>query len=232
VGHAVRDDHPDGVHFVPLAAIGEPRLVAAAIAEYLGIRVEGTRSALDALADHFASRRALLIVDNLEQVSAVGPDLAALLERAPELTILATSRHALRVRGEQEHLVGPLEVPAASASLDEVAATSGARLFTARAREVHARFALTADNAPAVAELCRRLDGLPLALELAAARVRLLSPAVLLQRLGDHLDLGSTRTDLPPRQRTLRATIDWSHQLLDERERALFARFSVFRGVR
>lgn len=228
VAEAVRAEYPDGVHFVPLAAITEPRLVAPAIAERLGVRVEGTRGPFDAVADHFATRRALLVLDNLEQVSAVGPELAALLERTPGLAVLATSRHPLRVRGEQEHLVGPLAVPAATATFEEIGGAPACALFVARARDVDAAFALTEDNAGDIAELCRRLDGLPLALELAAARVRLLRPAVLLRRIGDHLDLESGRADLPERQRTLRATIDWSHGFLDAAERSLFARFSVF----
>jgi len=230
VARAVRDDYPDGVSFVPLAAVVEPRLVADTIAERLGVRLEGARDAPHALADHFAARRALLVLDNLEQVIAAGADLAALLERAPNLAMLVTSRRPLRVRGEQEQLLGPLAVPPPGATADEVAASAAVQLFVDRAIDVHAGFALTAGNAEDVAELCRRLDGLPLALEIAAARVRLLSPEALLRRLAGHLDLGSGRTDLPERQRTLRATIDWSYDLLDERERSMFCRFSVFAG--
>jgi len=230
VAHALGDAYPDGVHFVPLAAVVEPRLVAGTIAERLGVRLEGTRDPRTALADHFAARRALLILDNLEQVINAGPDLTALLEHARDLAILVTSRRPLRVRGEQEQLVGPLALPAPGASTGEVSTSPAVQLFVDRASDVHAGFALDAGNAEAVAELCRRLDGSPLALELAAARVRLLTPDTLLRRLGGHLDLRSGRTDLPERQRTLRATIDWSYDLLDERERAVFSRFSVFAG--
>ena len=230
LANAVRDDHPDGVHFVPLAAIVAPRLVAGAVADRLGLRLEGTRSALDALGDHFAARRALLVLDNFEQVTAAGPDIVTLLQRAPSLTVVVTSRHPLRVEGEREQVVGALTVPAPDAGYEAIAAAPAVQLFVDRATDSDAAFALNDDTADDVAELCRRLDGLPLALELAAARVRLLRPAALLRRLSGHLDLRSGRSDLPARQQTLRATIDWSHDLLDEAERSLFARFSVFAG--
>jgi predicted ATPase len=155
------------------------------------VRLEGSRDATDALAAHFGTRRVLLVLDNFEQVIAAGPELKTLLERAPNLAMLVTSRRPLRVQGEQEQQVGPLAMPPHGATVDEVRASAAVQLFVDRARDVRAGFALTAANAEAIADLCRRLDGLPLALELAAARVRLLTPEALLRRLGGHLDLRS-----------------------------------------
>ena len=170
----------------------------------------------------------LLVLDNLEQVVAARTDLAALLGRAPGLQVLATSRQALRTAGEREVPVGPLPVPATGDPVDAVGAAASVRMFVDRARARDHTFALTDDNTDVVAELCRRLDGLPLALELAAAHLRLFGPAGLLERLRNPLDLPATGMDLPARQRTLRATLDYSHDLLTEPERRLFARMAVF----
>ena len=226
----------DGVWFVDLAPVTDPAQVPDAIAAALGIRPEGTRPLLDLLVDRLQDRRVLLVLDNFEQVLPAAPQLARLLAASPGVTVLVTSRTVLRLRGEQEVPLAPLEVPAGGAADVEVVARSAAvRLFVARAREVRPGFALTAGNAAAVAELCRRLDGIPLALELAAAQLRLLTPAVLLRRLGERLDrsldLAAGPVDLPSRQRTLRATVEWSHSLLGEAERALLARLSVFAGA-
>jgi predicted ATPase len=213
----------DGVWFVDLAPVTDPAQVPVAIAAALGVRPEGTAPLLDLLTDRLQGRRVLLVLDNFEQVLGAAPGVAALLAACPEVTVLVTSRTVLRLRGERE-------VPLAS--LPDAAAVE---LFVARAREVRPDFELTAPNAAAVAELCRRLDGIPLALELAAAQLRLLPPAVLLRRLGDRLDrsldLAAGPVDLPSRQRTLRATVEWSHSLLGPAERALLARLSVFAGA-
>ena len=168
---------------------------------------------MDVLVEHFADAPTLLVLDNLEQVVGVAPDLDRLLASCSGLAILVTSRTALRLRSEREYPVGALTVPAFAhrPGMDQLAALPAVRLFVDRAQAVRYDFALTDDNAMAVAEICRRLDGLPLAIELAAARSRLLDPAALLARLGRRLDaLGSGPVDLPERQRTLRATVEWS----------------------
>jgi predicted ATPase len=173
----------------------------------------------------------LLVLDNLEQLVGVAPELAQLLERCPGLEILATSRTVLRLRAEREYPVAPLTVPAFSEppAIEALATLPAVRLFVDRARAVRYDFALTEDNRLAVVEICRRLDGLPLAIELAAARTRLLEPNALLARLGSRLDaLGSGPVDLPERQRTLRATVEWSVGLLDEAEQRMVATLSVF----
>lgn len=231
VGRELAGSYRDGVHFVPLAPVTDPGLVVRTIADRLAVRVEGARSVRDAVIDHLRRQEVLLLLDNLEQVVEAGIDLAELLGRCSEVRILATSRQALRLHGEHEVPVAPLPLPDPRASLDQLAAEPAVRLFVDRARAVSAGFVLTEDSAPVVARLCHRLDGLPLAIELAAARVRLLSPAALLERLTSRLDvLAGGGPDLPERQRTLRTTLDWSYRLLDERERALFARLSVFAG--
>ncbi|MPZ49397.1 MAG: hypothetical protein GEU75_08895 [Dehalococcoidia bacterium] len=193
--------------------------------------MEGTRAPLDVLAEHLADSSTLLVLDSLEQVVGVGPELDELLTRCADLKILATSRTVLRLRAEHEYPVGPLTVPMfpQRPSIDELASLSAVALFVDRARAVRRDFALNEDNALAVVEICRCLDGLPLAIELAAARVRLLDPTALLARLGTSLDaLGAGPVDLPERQRTLRATIEWSTGLLDDAERDMLAALSVF----
>lgn len=218
------------VFYAPLADVSSPDLVMPTLADALGIKELSGRSALETVVSYFGSSRAMLVLDNLEQVIAVAPELSRLIERATGLQVLTTSRQALRIRGEHEVLIGPLATPGADRELDEIARSPAVRLFVDRARALGARFELTSGNAVAVAELCRRLDGLPLAVELVAARVRLLPPRDLARRLGTVLDLPGAMTDLPERQRTLRATLDWSHGLLDAGERTLFARLGVFGG--
>jgi predicted ATPase len=174
----------------------------------------------------------LLVLDNCEQVVEAGPQVRTLLQAAPGLQVLATSRVALRLRGEKRVAVPPLTLPVQEATvLEQLAHVEAVRLFVERARDVDAHFALTADNARAVAEICVRLDGLPLALELAAARVQLLPPETLLPRLARRLGLLTEGPrDVPARQQTLRATIDWSYQLLTPGEQQLFQRLAVFQG--
>jgi predicted ATPase/class 3 adenylate cyclase len=221
-------DQADGATFVALSTITDPDLVTSAIATTLGLPDAGGRPLRDRLVDQLRDRQHLLVLDNFEQVAAAAPLLSDLLREAPRLRILVSSRVALRISGEQEYPVPPLELPTGP---DEIAANEAVRLFVERARAVRPDFELDDSNAGAVAEIVSRLDGLPLAIELAAARSRLLSPGAMLPRLERRLDLlaGGMR-DLPERQQTLRGAIAWSHDLLDPPERRLFARFAVFVG--
>ncbi len=224
----------DGVWWVPLAAVSDPSLVAQAIATALGLREVAGEPLLETIGEHLRTRRVLLLLDNLEQVIDAAPLLADLLNTAPQLQILATSRTPLRIRAEQEFSVAPLAVPAraqGSASLDTARASPAVRLFVERAQAVKPGFMLDATNVDDVAAICGRLDGLPLAIELAAARIRILPPRQLLARLDERLKIltGGNR-DLPPRQQTLRAAIEWSYDLLCTEEQALFARLAVFTG--
>jgi predicted ATPase len=206
----------DGAAFVDLSAVADPLLVPDDIAAALGMVVQGRERPLDALGRRLAGRNMLIVVDNFEQVLGAAPMLADLLQRAPELHLLVTSRVVLRVRGEQEWMVAPLaEAPAV-------------RLLVERIRDIQPGFELTSENAQAVAELCRRLDGLPLALELAASWMRLLTPDQLLNGLYDRLDRPGALADLPGRQQTLTDTIEWSYDLLPPPAQQLLARLSVF----
>jgi predicted ATPase len=217
--------------FVPLASVEEPDLVLPRIAAAVGAVVEGTRTPLAALLEHFADDPFLLVLDNLEQVVAAAPDLDRLLTACPALKVLTTSRTVLRLRAEREYPVTPLSVPdfPGTPSISEASLLPAVQLFVDRAQAVNYHFELTDENAAAVVEICRRLDGLPLAIELAAARIRLLDPVALLARLENVLDaLGTGPIDLPERQRSLRATIEWSVSLLDEDERKLMAALSAF----
>jgi predicted ATPase/class 3 adenylate cyclase len=219
VAHAVQDDFPGGVVFVSLAAVTDPLLVLSTVAECLGVRREADVPLLEAAAAAIGEQRTLLVLDNFEQVVGAAADLAALLDRSRAAVALVTSRRELRLRTERRYRVTPL------------GEKSAIDLFAERAASVRPGFALSEANSAAIAEICRRLDGLPLAIELAAARVRLLSPSALLARLADQLDVvGGGPVDMPVRHRTLRAATDWSHDLLDRHERAVFARLSVFAG--
>jgi predicted ATPase len=231
VGERLDDRYPAGAVFVPLASVAEPELVLVSIASAVGADVARTQSPLDALVEHFGDTPVLLVLDNLERLVAAARDLEGVLTRCPGVKILATSRIALRLRGEREYPVPALTLPSASGDLrvEELASSPAIELFVDRARAVRPDFALTAENARAVAEICRRLEGVPLAIELAAARTRLLDPDALLARLEASLDAtGTGPVDLPERQRTLRATIDWSVGLLDETERAMLSTLAVF----
>ncbi len=222
----------NGVAFVSLAPIADPTIVLLTIARALGVPEAPGQPIGAALADALRGRDLLLVLDNLEHLPAAAPLVADLLAAAAPVTALVTSRAPLRVRGERLHDVAPLAVPAPPfPSLDALARYEAVRLFMERAGEVARDVALTHETAPVVAEICRRLDGLPLAIELAAARARVLSPHDLLARLPDVLaHATSAARDLPERQRTLRATLAWSYALLNADERALFARLSVFVG--
>jgi predicted ATPase/DNA-binding SARP family transcriptional activator len=222
----------DGAVFVDLAPVADPALLATTIAVALEVE-EGDRAAADALADHLRDRSILLLLDNFEHLLPGAPLVSELLATAPRMAVLATSRAPLRLRGEHEYSVSPLEPPSrgAAPTFEELAANDAVRLFVTRLRAVDPAFELTEKGAPDVAEICRRLDGLPLAIELAAARGKLLPPSRMVQRLEQALDVltGGAR-DLPSRQQTLRATLDWSYALLSEPERVLLARLAVFSG--
>jgi predicted ATPase len=231
VGERLADRYPLRTAFVPLAAVAEPELVLASIARAVGADMTGTQSPLNALVEHFGDAPFLLVLDNLERLVGAAPDLEELLAGCPGIKILATSRTVLGLRAEHEYPVPALWVPSdpGGEQLAELASSPAIHLFVDRARAVRSDFALTAENASAVAEICRRLEGLPLAIELAAARTRLLDPKTLLARLEASLDaLGTGAVDLPERQRTLRATVDWSVGLLDDTEQAMLSTLAVF----
>jgi predicted ATPase len=233
IAERLQGRYPGGPAFVPLASIDDATAVLPRVAAAVGAVVEGTMPALDVVVEHLGDTKALLVLDNLEQVVDIAPDLDRLLADCPALQILATSRTVLRLRAEREYRVDPLSVPevADTATMGQLALLPAVQLFVDRAQAVRRDFALTEDNAITVAEICRRLDGLPLAIELAAARTRLLSPDAILARIGSHLDaLGTGPVDLPERQRTIRATVEWSFDLLDDAELHLLAALSVFEG--
>jgi predicted ATPase len=230
-GERLRDRFAAGTVFVPLEAVTDPGLVLAAIGQAVGADVSRTGSRLEALAGTFGGGAWLLVLDNLEQVVQAGADLGKLLARCPQVAILATSRTLLGLRAEREYPLPPLPPPAdaGTVSPEELESSPAVALFVDRARAVRPGFALTQGNAAAVAEICRRLEGLPLAIELAAARIRLLDPDALLDRLAASLDaLGAGAVDLPARQRTLRATVEWSVGLLEAPERSLLETVAVF----
>jgi len=222
--------YPGGAAFVPLASVTAASDVLPTVASALEIAEAFGRSALDALSTVIGDRRMLLVLDNLEQVLDAAGDIATLVSRCPALQVVATSRAPLKIGAESEFILPPLGLPEAeAASIDVISACPSVALFVQRAQKVKPGFALTAANSATVAAICRRLDGLPLALELAAARIRILEPAVLLQRLDHALDLlTSGDRDLPLRQRTLRTAISWSYSLLDASEQRLLRRTSVF----
>jgi predicted ATPase/class 3 adenylate cyclase len=227
------DDYADGVFFVALAPIAEPRLVVSAIAGALGVVEAGGQELAATLKDYLRDRRLLLVLDNFEHLLPAAPLVAELLAACPQIKALVTSRARLRLNGEQEYTVPPLALPPLTdaPSLATLSQYEAVALFIARARAVSPGFQVTNENAPAVAEICVRLDGLPLAIELAAARIKILTPQAMLLRLQARLKLltGGIR-DLPTRQQTLRGAIDWSYNLLNDDERLVFARLAVFAG--
>jgi predicted ATPase/class 3 adenylate cyclase len=229
----VRDTFPGGARFVPLAAIRDPDEVPAAIAEgfHLPEGPGDRRAPMNRVVEHLRQRELLLVLDNFEQVLGAAPAVAELLRQAPRVTIVVTSRAALQVSGERQYPVPTLGLPSAeeASDLDALARSEAVALFLDRATAVRPDFVLSADNAATVAEICSRLDGLPLAIELAAAQLRILAPDELLARLSDRLGvLAHGARDLPRRQRALRDTIAWSHDLLSVPDQRLFARLSVF----
>ncbi len=246
-GHAA-DSFPDGIFFVPLDAVRDPGLVASQIAGALGLSESGGRPARDLVVDWLARRTALLVLDNFEQVVDAAPFVADLLRSVPGLKLIVTSRASLRISGEHEYPVPGLPAPPDLSGLsameraqlplrDRVVDAEGlatyesVRLFIERATAVRPGFQVTNDNAPAIAAICAKLQGMPLAIELAAARVRVLSPDAILARLTSQLTaLGAGSRDLPERQQTLRGAIAWSYDILDAGDRRLLERLSVFRG--
>jgi predicted ATPase/class 3 adenylate cyclase len=223
----------DGVFFVALPAVNEADLVISAIGETLGVREAGDQPLLQTLKYYLRDKQLLLILDNFEQVLDAGTVLADLLEVAPQVKVLITSRAALNLYFESLFAVPPLGLPddGLTISIEQLIRCEAVRLFIDRARSIKRDFAVTSENAHAVAEICHRLDGLPLAIELAAARIAILTPQAMLARLQSRLKLltGGAR-DRPARQQTLRGTIDWSYQLLSAGEQMLFRRLAVFPG--
>jgi predicted ATPase/transcriptional regulator with XRE-family HTH domain len=231
--HALRDSFADGVCFVSLAPLGESDRVAPEIARALGLREENGPFNARVLREYLCDRRTLLVLDNFERLLVAAPLLTDLLVDCPGLAMLVTSRAPLRLSGERELPILPLALPNSTELVSEqgVLCFGAVALFVARARAVSPDFALTSDNAELVAEICRRLDGLPLAIELAAPRIKLLPPQALLEQLECRLALLTNGArDLPGRHQSLRAALDWSHDLLGTAERALFRRLAVFAG--
>ena len=230
---AASPDAPwEGVNFVELAPISDPELLIPTIAATLGVREIASRPIRDRLIERLRERSMLLVLDNFEQLTRAAPAVGDLIAAAPDLKVLVTSREPLRIPGEQEYPVPPLEVPDTQAEtpLEQLLSVDSVRLFVQRARLVRPDFDLSPANAAAVAEICARLDGLPLAIELAAARSRMFEPHDLLSRLDRRLTFLTGGRGVGERQRTLRGAIDWSHELLDETEQVLFRRMAVFAG--
>lgn len=227
------DEFEHGVYFIPLAALAESDLVLPAIAQALDVRESAGSPLLARLREHLRDRQMLLVLDNFEQVVDAAPLVSEILSSAPHLKILVTSREVLRISGEVDFAVPPLTLPDPNhlPPLDQLTQYESVALFIDRALAVKQDFAVTNDNAPAVAQICHQLDGLPLAIELAAARVRVLPPQKMLPALSHRLEFvtGGAR-DLPARQKTLRGAIDWSHSLLTDDEQKLFRRMAVFVG--
>ena len=217
VARRLAEPDPGSVAFVDLTTLSDPELLPRSLASRIGVTHEVDRPLIETIKDALRRTPALLVLDNFEQIGVAAPRITEILAECAQVKALVTSRIPLDVRGEHQYQVRPLANPDA------------VQLFVDRARDAKPAFELTDDNSPAVDELCGRLDGLPLALELAAGRIPLLSPQALLERLGTRLDLAA-RADHPERQRTLRATLDWSHDLLDDDARGLFARLAAFSG--
>jgi predicted ATPase len=228
VAERTRRQWPGGAAFVDLSALCDPAQVPDAIASALSLVGQGRERPLDTLKRGLAGREMLIVLDNFEQVLDAAPVVADLLASAPGLRVLVTSRVVLRVRGEQEWRVDPLGVPPPGIALEALAENPAVRMFVDRVRDVQPGFTLTSQNAETVAELCRRVDGLPLALELAAASMRLLTAGQVLARLSQQLERPGTLADLPGRQQTLTATIQWSYDLLPAPAQRMLARLSVF----
>jgi len=233
VGNTVLYGFRDGVFFCDLSPLPDSSLVTSALAEVLRVKEQPGKDPLQALVEFLGEKDVLLILDNFEHVLDAAQTVANVLDQCKHLRVLVTSRTPLRLRREHEYAVPPLSLPDPKSLLDlaHLAHYESVALFVERAEAAKNSFTLNPENAPAVAEICARLDGLPLAIELAAARIKLFPPQALLQRLGSRLKLlTSGARDLPERQRTLRGAIDWSYNLLDEGGQALFARLSVFVG--
>jgi len=229
----VTDQFADGVWSVRLAPVSDPALVASAIAQALGLVVPAKRMPIDHVVDHLRDREALLVLDNFEQVVSAAPDVGRILTECPRVKVVVTTRIVLRLTGEQEYPVPPLTLPDPKAvpDVEELSRAEAVQLFIERARAARPDFMLTTENARALVGIVAQLDGLPLAIELAAARVKILPPQAILERLASGLGiLQSSARDLPARQQTLRGAIAWSYDLLEPGLRLLFQRLSLFRG--
>ena len=227
------DEYRDGVWFVELASVTDPELVLPTIASTFKVKESAERTIEQALHDHLHKRQLLLVLDNFEQVVSAAPKITQLLNAAPKINIMVSSREVLRLRGEHSYPVPPLGLPDSKRhqTAAVLAQYEAIALFVQYAQAANPSFVLDEDNASIVADICSRLDGLPLALELAAARTRLFKPTVMLEKLKNKLDvLTSGARDLPRRQQTIRGTIDWSYDLLDDAEKVLFARLGIFVG--
>lgn len=245
VSGRLQEHFADGVFFVELAAVTNPDVVVSTVASLFGVREGSCRPVFDMLKKHLRTREILLVLDNFEQVTTAAPYISELLAGCENLKIIITSRVLLHLKDEHEFVVPSLTVPTGNwfgfreyvhadggvSFIDELSGFDAVKLFVIRARNTKHGFALTKENAAPVAEICSRLDGLPLAIELAAARVKIISPQSILSRLESQINLltGGAR-DLPARQQTMRGTVEWSYNLLDENEKALFRRLSVFAG--
>jgi predicted ATPase/class 3 adenylate cyclase len=233
VGRQLLGEFEDGVHLVALASLGDSSLVVSRIAQSVGLQESASEEPFEGLANFLRDKNMLLMLDNFEGVIGAASLVTELLTECPDIKVLATTRASLRISSEHEFQVPPLQLPELDylPDIEELSRHSAVKLFVERAQAIKADFALTNANARIIAEICHRLDGLPLAIELAAVRVKLLPPAVLLDRLSSRLDLltGGPR-DLPARQQTLRNAIDWDYTLLESEEQKLFRRLSVFHG--
>src|SRR5439155_5506651 len=224
---------PDGVFFVPLAFVSAPGLVLPAVARAIGVREAAGQLLGERVKEHLVAARLLLVLDNFEQVLPAAGTVAELLSGTRNLRCLVTSRAPLHIAGEQEYSLATLEVPISEGTMpfDRLLQNDAVRLFAERAAEIRPDFALTAENIRIAADICSRLDGLPLAIELAAARTKILNLDSLLRRMSDRLGvLKEGRRDAPARHRTLRGAIAWSYELLDTTDRDLFRRLAVFSG--
>ena len=233
VARQLRDEFSDGVFFIELAALKQAELVASTIAQPLGVKAPDGKPSIEALKDYSRGRNMLLVLDNFEHLTTAASLVTELLAAAPRLKMVVTSRALLHLSLEREYLVPPLATPETSAqfSTEDLMRNEAVRLFVERARGVKANFALTDENAHCVAEICVRVDGLPLAIELAAARVRVLSPRAILSRLDRRLKLlTGGPLDLPTRQQTISGAMEWSYELLSAGEKQLFRRLAVFAG--
>jgi len=230
IAQNLQDAFADGVCWVSLATTNKPEQVVSTIAEALGGNEVATNSRLTTLCTFLCDKELLMVLDNCEHLLSATPLLAELLELCPGFTILVTSRGVLRIRGEHVLPVSPLPLPNLAQGRAELASNPAVALFSTRASALEPRFRLTDANAVAIAEICRQLDGLPLAIEQAAAHIQLLSPQQMLLRLSDRLDMFKEgRRDLPSRQRTLRSSIQWSYDLLSEEVQRLFRRLCIFK---
>jgi predicted ATPase len=231
LAHHLEPEFPDGVVFVDLAALRSPTQFLPTVGRALGVLESSGRSMIEGLAAVVGAARMLLVLDNMEQILGAGPDLGQMLEALPDVRVLVTSRAPLRLSWEYEYPLSPLRVPAEEATTESIGGSDAVALFVERALQVRPDFVLGPGNEQVVAAITRKLDGLPLAIELAAARLHGIAPDELLQRLDDRLavlDQGSV--DLPERHRTLRTAIEWSHEMLEEDEARMFRRLGVFSG--